>query len=277
MSLNKKLPWQLEVFHISVRKREKWSWIRSVLAARSLPRGSCVDVGCGVGTLSVLLRDHGGSWAFFEPDVAAAQEAAALLGVPVVQSSLEAQHLPEDSVDLVTAFDVLEHLDAPGPFLREVARVLAPGGWFVATTPAAREGRYLWRTMGERLFGITKEAHGHVVEGFNHRELETLLSAAGLHKETLTVFSRFFTEGVELAYNGAYHFLNARRQQTRGYNLALSPASGSDVRRYAWLVPVLHVVSPLVRGISFLDRLFPIGPGYEIGIVARKPHAHSPA
>jgi 2-polyprenyl-3-methyl-5-hydroxy-6-metoxy-1,4-benzoquinol methylase len=269
------LPWQLEVFHISVRKREKWSWIRSTLVAQGLPRGRCVDVGCGVGTLSILLKNLGGSWMFLEPDVSAAAEAEALLGVPVLRTFLRERRLPDASVDLITAFDVLEHLADQKSFLEDVARVLAPGGFFVATTPAAHEGRYVWRTIGERFFGITKEAHGHVVEGFSKYELDTMLGTAGLQTVGLTAFSKFFTEGLELGYNGAYHLLNARRQQTRGYNLALSPESGKDVRRYAWLLPFLRIVSPVVRGISFLDRLLPIGPGYEYGIVARKPLSES--
>ena len=172
------VPWQLQVFRISVRKREKWSWIRSVLAARGLPRGRCIDVGCGVGTLSVLLRDRGGSWTFLEPDAEAAQESEALLQVPVLRSSLEVLRIPGASLDLLTAFDVLEHLAAPEVFLREVARVLAPGGWFVATTPAAQEGWYVWRRAGEQLFVITKEAHGHVVEGFSEAALRELIRRA---------------------------------------------------------------------------------------------------
>lgn len=263
-------PWQLRVFSVSVRKQEKWEWIRSALTRNGLPRGRCLDVGCGVGTLSGLLRDRGGSWTFLEPDADAAREAEILLRCPVIRSTIEHDQYPSGAFDLVTAFDVIEHLPDAPRFVREVSRILAPGGVFLATTPGAGEGGYLWRRVGDRVFGITKAAHGHVVEGFSSRELEFLLRSAGLEPQQLTPFSRFFTEVIELAYNGAYRLRNAARQQTVGYNLSLSPASGADVARNAWIMPVLRVVSPIFRAIARLDALIPIGPGYEVGIVARK-------
>ncbi len=264
-------PWQLDVFAVSVRKQEKWDWIRSALQRHRLPRGRCLDVGCGVGTLSILLKQRGGDWTFLEPDADAAREAETLLGAPVVCGTLETQHFPSHTFSLVTAFDVLEHVPDADAFLREVARVLAPGGRLVATTPAAHEGRYVWRRTGERLFGITKEAHGHVVEGFSRARLRQLLMCAGLAPVALTPFSRWFTEAVELAYNGAYHLRNVGRQQTSGYNLALSPASRADVARHPWALRTLRVVSPVLRGVARLDRFVPIGPGYEIGAIARAP------
>lgn len=266
------LPWQLQVFRVSVRKREKWSWITRVLGRDRLPRGRCLDLGCGVGTLGALLERAGGAWTFLEPDAAAAAEARAILHGPVRLSTLEEAHFSPASFALVTAFDVLEHVTNPQALLQEVARVLQPGGFFIATTPAAEENAsYFWRSVGKRVFGITKETHGHVVEGFSRAQLTTLLHAVGLEPRTLETFSKFFTEAVELLYNGAYYLKNARRQRTRGYNLALSPASSADVRRHARALPILRFVAPAFRGVSLLDRLVPIGPGYEYGIVAMKP------
>ena len=42
----------------------------------------------------------------------------------------------EDEIfDLICAFSVLEHLDAPKPIADELARVLKPGGWIIGWTP----------------------------------------------------------------------------------------------------------------------------------------------
>jgi len=46
--------------------------------------------------------------------------------------------IPSESIDLVTSFEVLEHLKySPGYFMLEVNRLLKPNGWFVLTTPNA--------------------------------------------------------------------------------------------------------------------------------------------
>ena len=43
--------------------------------------------------------------------------------------------LPEKSFDVAVAVEVLEHVDDDETFVRNVARVLKPNGWFVMTTP----------------------------------------------------------------------------------------------------------------------------------------------
>jgi 2-polyprenyl-3-methyl-5-hydroxy-6-metoxy-1,4-benzoquinol methylase len=62
-----------------------------------------------------------------------------------------------DFFDLVTMFDVIEHLTSPFLTLKELHRVLKPGGWLVITTPNLNSiERYL-----KKLFGKEKEWHGY--------------------------------------------------------------------------------------------------------------------
>lgn len=44
-------------------------------------------------------------------------------------------NLPDESFDLVVSVEVLEHVEEDELFLREVGRVLKPGGYFMMTTP----------------------------------------------------------------------------------------------------------------------------------------------
>jgi SAM-dependent methyltransferase len=44
-------------------------------------------------------------------------------------------NLPANSFDVVVAVEVLEHVEEDNLFVRNVARTLKPGGWFVMTTP----------------------------------------------------------------------------------------------------------------------------------------------
>jgi SAM-dependent methyltransferase len=50
------------------------------------------------------------------------------------------------SYDLITAFDLIEHVPRPKDFLRKVSHLLAPGGCLVMTTPDA--GHFLRQMMG---------------------------------------------------------------------------------------------------------------------------------
>ncbi|OAA50572.1 hexaprenyldihydroxybenzoate methyltransferase [Metarhizium rileyi] len=55
------------------------------------------------------------------------------------QSSIEQLPAPPssgDAYDIVSLFEVIEHVDAPGPFLERVRPFVKPGGWLVMSTIA---------------------------------------------------------------------------------------------------------------------------------------------
>ena len=94
-----------------------------------------LDMGCGTGTMLGHLRRFGDA-----QGVDADEQAVGFCrsrGEERVQL-LESETLPfsDDSFDLVTALDVLEHIEDDRAALREIARVLRPGGTFLATVPA---------------------------------------------------------------------------------------------------------------------------------------------
>jgi SAM-dependent methyltransferase len=101
------------------------------------PAGSgrrLLDVGCGSGTYLRLAWQAGWQVTGVETDPAACR-AARSRGVPVVQVGLPCTTLPGESFDVVTLTHVIEHLHDPRPALREIRRLLAPGGLVMITTP----------------------------------------------------------------------------------------------------------------------------------------------
>jgi SAM-dependent methyltransferase len=70
-----------------------------------------------------------------EVNGAAAERARALLRTPVVVGAFGPGQFHAGSFDLVTMWNVLEHLDRPQESLREIARLLKPGGCLVAQVP----------------------------------------------------------------------------------------------------------------------------------------------
>jgi SAM-dependent methyltransferase len=116
------------------------------------PEGYTLDVGCGTGyTLSLLESAEG---------VDAFEEAVRLChgrGLKNVRLA-DAQKLPfpERTFDRAICLDVLEHVPNDNAALREIRRVLKPGGTLVLTVPAYR---WLWgphdvALMHQRRYGL---------------------------------------------------------------------------------------------------------------------------
>lgn len=147
----------------------------NLLDANVSPRtgGDILDIGCGAGNMIHHLSRYG-QVKGIEVDprpVAMAQERGydvrqgdATRGIPFLDASF----------DLVTALDVIEHVDADEAILREACRVLRPGGTLAITTPAFQ---WLW-------------SHNDVLNGHKHRytpdELRERVERAGLRVRRLT-------------------------------------------------------------------------------------------
>jgi 2-polyprenyl-3-methyl-5-hydroxy-6-metoxy-1,4-benzoquinol methylase len=106
--------------------------VASLLAARGAA-GILVDVGCGAGDLWRATRERFtrviGIDVVRYPDLP--QEVA------FERADLDRDPLPlADAVaDVTAAVEVIEHLENPRAFVRELVRVTKPGGWIVVTTP----------------------------------------------------------------------------------------------------------------------------------------------
>ena len=123
--------------------------VREVLR-RKLPRRAglhVLDVGCGTGGMLQMLRELG-SVAGIDTSEAALRHARERLGpdVPLQLGALPDGLPPGQTFDLVTAFDVIEHIpDAPAA-LRAVRGALRPGGALAVTVPAYQ---FLWSRHDE--------------------------------------------------------------------------------------------------------------------------------
>ncbi|GAB4124721.1 MAG: hypothetical protein Fur0040_06720 [Sideroxydans sp.] len=102
---------------------------------RAAVPGRLLDVGCGGGRF--MRRMHKLGWQVegndFDPQAAARVQRD--YGLPVHIGDLAACNLPAGHYDAITLSQAIEHVYDPAATLREIHRLLKPGGLLVLTTP----------------------------------------------------------------------------------------------------------------------------------------------
>ncbi len=97
-------------------------------------RGLYCDVGCGPGGVLKIAERRGWSAVGVEISSWAVTEGKKD-GLNVIEGSLLDAKFPTDHFDALSMFDVLEHLATPKEYLKEIHRILKPGGVLVVETP----------------------------------------------------------------------------------------------------------------------------------------------
>jgi len=112
------------------------------------PRGSVLEVGCGPGTLAKRLReDHDVS--LYAIDLSERMvDLARGLGVNARVGDVQALPFADASFDCVIAAWMLYHVPDLDLGLREIRRVLRPGGRLIAVTNSERHLVELWQQVG---------------------------------------------------------------------------------------------------------------------------------
>ncbi len=202
-------------------------------ALRGVAPGRAVDVGAAGGGNTRVLRELGWQAAALEYGAEGADVAAGR-GLPVVRADAVALPFAADSLDLVVAFDVLEHLPDDIGAAREVGRVLRPGGRLLVAVPA-----------DERLWSAHDDAVGHV-RRYTREQLCDTLRRGGFDIVDVRSWNVLLRPVVALR----------RRSST-----------GSDLEQ-------MHpLVNAGLRGVITAERYLPVGrlPGVSLLVRARRP------
>src|SRR5260370_37562762 len=125
--------------------------LRYLLTDLAPIRGKVLDVGCGPGSVAkAVKRDrpdlHVVGCGMSSSALAVAEASAE--GVDCLPAQAEKLPFADGEFDFVWVFDVLEHVENPERMLREIARVVRPGGRFPIALPLAGQRLPLHRLIG---------------------------------------------------------------------------------------------------------------------------------
>jgi SAM-dependent methyltransferase len=235
--------------------------------ARGVPKGGRIlDVGCGRGVLLADLAGHGYEVHGMERSPAAARGADPRAQIRIAPNLAAAKYLPE-FFDAVLLWHVLEHLREPVATVREIHRILRPGGKLVVAVPNFSSLQAGW--AGPAWFHLDLPRH---VFHFPLRALRRLLEQSGFTCESVHHFSlrqnpfgwiqSSLNRRRDLPRNGLYTLLHRRAP---GEPPPFDPA----VRRR--LLRAGLVRAPLAFALTFAEVV--LRSGATVHVVARKPHA----
>jgi SAM-dependent methyltransferase len=222
---------------VEVEDRHWWYWERRNILARELRRipqpGTALDIGAAGGGNTRVLRAAG--WRPMALEYApTAAVAARERGLDVLRGDAREIPVRTSALDLVTAFDVLEHIEEDYLAAAEITRILRPGGTALIAVPADMA-----------LWSAHDEAVGHV-RRYTRETLTSVIAKGGLVIEDLWSWNVLLRPLVAL-----------RRRSSTGSDL-------DDVN------PVLNTA---LRALIAAERYLPVRsmPGVTLFLRARRP------
>jgi SAM-dependent methyltransferase len=222
---------------VEVEDRHWWYRERRNLLARELRRlpnpGLALDIGAAGGGNTRVLREFG--WRPMALEYApTAAVAARQRGLDVLRGDAREMPVRTGSMNLVTAFDVLEHIEEDYLAVAEITRVLQPGATALIAVPADMA-----------LWSAHDEAVGHV-RRYTRETLTAVITKGGLAIEDVWSWNVLLRPVVGLRRNSS---------------------TGSDLDN------VNPVVNTALRAVITAERYLPVKsmPGVTLFLRARRP------
>ena len=118
-----------------------------IIEAYTTKPGKLLDVGCAKGNFLIFAKTQGWQVTGIEPHAPSAFVAREKYGLNVLTGTLEPTTFPSCTFDVITLWDVLEHLPNPKTTLRTAKKILRPDGIIVFSIPNLYSfDRFLFRS-----------------------------------------------------------------------------------------------------------------------------------
>ncbi|HEV2801776.1 MAG TPA: class I SAM-dependent methyltransferase [Pyrinomonadaceae bacterium] len=161
-------------------------------------RGRFLDVGCGRGEVVRAAAERG--WDAEGCDISAefVRYAREKNGVRAHAATLEQMQYPDASFDAVTLVEVIEHLYEPATTVRELSRIVRPGGVVYLSTPNEESvyqslGNLYYKARGrDWVVNLCPTWNLYHIHGFSPRSLRYVLEEHAFGIEDLVVYPGTF-------------------------------------------------------------------------------------
>ena len=163
---DKKYGYRSDYFH--QKRKERESFARRMLnriEKQKTGKGTLLDIGCAAGYFLHIARNRGWSVSGIEMSPEAAAFGRRELGLDIQTTSFEEAETTAGSFDVITAWDVIEHIPDPKAFVKHAANLLKHDGLLILGTPnvksfAARIRKENWKIFKppEHLFYFSAES-----------------------------------------------------------------------------------------------------------------------
>lgn len=216
---------------------------RRRLVEKYARRGCILDAGSGDGWFLLSMKRAGWDAHGCEPSPRAAAFQRDALGLDTVTGGVFTAQYPGESFDAVTMWSVLEHVEDPAAMLRELSRIMKPGGTLIAGVPNFNS---VERSLfGPKWFSLMVPFH---LYHFTPRTMKSLLEKTGFKLEQ-TIFSTTATSALASAR------LLLRKSQPaphapsqKDQDIQESAKSGSPLKKAVF-------AAAIVPGLRLLDTL----------------------
>ena len=181
--------YQGESFHDHVIQRRMQRCLEAVdtlgSPAAGPGSGRALDVGCGAGQMALELHRRGYDVSAVDISsgmVEATQATFAAAGADADVREADMRHLPydDDTFAWVTGLGAIEYLTDPGEAVVEFARVLAPGGHVVVTSPNPYRLAFALDPIGVAMGVLGPPPTGYPRQYISERKLRGYADRAGL-------------------------------------------------------------------------------------------------
>ena len=120
--------------YIAAQRRELFDEAVSSYG-KDIKGGTIIDIGCGWGALLYNAQKHGMNVIGFEFTEHNVKYAREVLKIDIRQEQFSDSDIPDNSADIITMSHVLEHVPDPVKLVKNIFRVLKPGGIFFCVVP----------------------------------------------------------------------------------------------------------------------------------------------